>query len=112
MAAGGAAHGSRRLGGRRSRVPPALEDDIHMPTGDELWGISLPIGCTPRTAMNDLVVMECASDPAGFKATILDARSLRIKMAENSSAIKASLPPLQKALEETKQKIITRGNNS
>ena len=51
-----------------------------------------------KTALDDAVVMDCASDPAGFEAALIDARQLRSKLAKDSAQIKALVPSLAKDL--------------
>jgi hypothetical protein len=61
-----------------------------------------------RTAMDDLVAVDCTSDAPGFMATLLDARAYRAKLATDVAAIKATVPPLQNALNTTEQAIIKK----
>jgi hypothetical protein len=59
-----------------------------------------------KSAMDDVVVMDCKNDTAGFEATLLSARQLRTQLAADASAIKAEVPAITKAIEETKQSLI------
>ena len=59
-----------------------------------------------KTTMDDAVVMDCASDPNGFEATIQSARSLRTQLANDASQIKSTIPQLVQALATEKEALI------
>lgn len=60
-----------------------------------------------KTAMDDLVNMDCKNDPAGFRATLTEARDLRTKTGQDVAAVKANLTILQKDLAAARQALIT-----
>jgi len=60
-----------------------------------------------KTAMDDLVVMDCKADPVGFKATLEEARKDRAKLIPDVAAIKNNLSNLQKSLANARQDLIT-----
>ena len=53
---------------------------------------------TFKTTISDLKSMDCAKDPAGFKATLETARSQRAEAAKNSAAVKEVLVKLRKTI--------------
>ena len=63
---------------------------------------------TYKTAMDDLVVMDCQKDPAGFRATLTEARALRAKLGPDVNTIKNNLANLQKSLGDTRQMLIKK----
>jgi hypothetical protein len=60
-----------------------------------------------KTAMDDLVNMDCKADPAGFRATLEEARTLRAKTGTDVAAVKNNLSNLQKNLASARQALIT-----
>jgi hypothetical protein len=58
-----------------------------------------------KTALDDAVIMDCTADPAGFEASLQDARSLRTNLASDVAKIKSSVPALTQALDADKQLI-------
>jgi len=60
-----------------------------------------------KTAMDDLVNMDCKNDAAGFRATLTEARTLRTKTGQDAAAVKANLTTLQKDLAAARQALIT-----
>lgn len=66
---------------------------------------------TYKTAMDDLVNMNCQSDPAGFAATLSEARTDRAKAGSDVAAVKANVANLQKALAAARQALITKKVN-
>jgi hypothetical protein len=64
-----------------------------------------------KTAMDDVVVMNCVPDPVGFHATLENARNMRGKLSKDAKAIKNALPDLTKALADAKQVLITKSNS-
>ena len=58
-----------------------------------------------KTAVDDLVNMECKSDTAGFEATLSAVRSLRSQLAKDGEAIKAQLTPLLDSLNTVKKNL-------
>lgn len=61
-----------------------------------------------KVAMDDLVTMDCMSDPAGFRATLNDARNLRAKLTTDTAAVKGNISNLQKNLAASRQALITK----
>lgn len=59
-----------------------------------------------RTAIDDAVTVDCKADPAGFKASLLDARSLRSKLASDVAAVKSSSNIVRSALSKERQILI------
>lgn len=60
-----------------------------------------------KVDMDDLVIMDCKSDPAGFRASLTDARTMRAKLGPDVAAVKGNLGNLQKALGNARQELIT-----
>jgi hypothetical protein len=56
--------------------------------------------------MDDLVTMDCQSDPAGFRATLQEARDYRSKLATDVLGIKNNLSNLKKSLANARQAVI------
>lgn len=63
-----------------------------------------------KTAVDDLVNMDCRADTSGFEATLLTVRSLRTQLAQDAAAIKDQLPPLINSLSDMK-KSLNRGGS-
>ena len=63
---------------------------------------------TYKVAMDDLVTMDCKADPAGFRASLIEARTLRAKLATDATAVKGNLTNLQKNLANARQGLITK----
>jgi molybdopterin converting factor small subunit len=59
-----------------------------------------------KTAMDDLVNVDCKSDAAGFRATLVEARDLRTKTGQDAAAVKGNLTTLQKDLAAARQALI------
>jgi hypothetical protein len=59
-----------------------------------------------KTAMDDLVVMDCKTDPAGFKASLTEARQLRTQLNTEAANVKKNLSNLQKSLANARQSLI------
>jgi hypothetical protein len=59
-----------------------------------------------KTAMDDLVVMDCKTDPAGFKASLTEARQLRTQLNTEAANVKKNLSNLQKSLANARQNLI------
>lgn len=57
---------------------------------------------TYKTTMDDIVVMDCKTDPSGFEATLTTARQLRAKLANDVSQIKSLKSELTDALSKAK----------
>jgi hypothetical protein len=57
---------------------------------------------TYMTTLNDLVLMDCSKDPAGFEATLLSARQLRTQLVNDYVLIKATSGNLAKNLTDSK----------
>jgi len=53
-----------------------------------------------KAAMDDAITIDCKGDPAGFKASVLDARTWRAKLGPDVAQIKKDQTPLAKALSE------------
>lgn len=62
---------------------------------------------TYKVAIDDLVDMDCKSDPAGFSATLAEAKADRAKLASDAAVVKGNLPNLQKNLAAARQQVIT-----
>lgn len=58
-----------------------------------------------KTAVDDLVNMDCKSDTAGFEATLSQVRSLRTQLGKDGEAIKAQLTPLIESLNNMKKSL-------
>lgn len=65
-----------------------------------------------KTAVDDLVNMDCKSDPAGFEATLSQVRSHRTQLAADGAAIKSQLKPLIDSLNAVKRSLNSKGNNN
>jgi hypothetical protein len=52
------------------------------------------------------VVMDCKTDPAGFKASLSEARQLRGQLNTDVSNVKKNLSNLQKSLADSRQILI------
>ncbi|HEU5005199.1 MAG TPA: hypothetical protein VFT49_03895 [Candidatus Saccharimonadales bacterium] len=63
-----------------------------------------------KAAIDDLGTINCAADPAGFEATVFDARKLRAQLAIDSSTIKSNIGPLQTALQTVKTQLENSGD--
>lgn len=63
-----------------------------------------------KTAVDDLVNMECKSDTVGFEATLSTVRSLRSQLARDGEAIKAQLNPLIDSLSAVKKNLNSTGD--
>jgi hypothetical protein len=59
-----------------------------------------------KTAMDDLVVMDCKTDPTGFKATLLEARQTRAQLNTDVASVKNNLANLRKSLGNARQNLI------
>jgi hypothetical protein len=60
-----------------------------------------------KVAMDDLVIMDCKSDPTGFRATLEEARKLRAQLSLDVAAIKNNLGNLKSQLSKSRQDLIT-----
>lgn len=58
-----------------------------------------------KTAVDDLVNMDCKADPAGFESTLSHVRNLRTQLAAEAAEIKAQLGPLIDALTNVKKQL-------
>ncbi len=56
-----------------------------------------------KTAMDDLVTLDCAKDPVGFTASLQQARSLRAQLGGDVDAIKTGLKDVTKSLDDVKK---------
>jgi hypothetical protein len=63
-----------------------------------------------KTALDDAITVQCAEDPTGFYASILEARGLRIKLMADEKAIKAATPVVTQAANAVKQHFVTKSN--
>jgi hypothetical protein len=59
-----------------------------------------------KTAIDDAVTVECRQDPAGFRATLLEARRLRGQLTSDVAAVKATTSDLRKAISTERQILI------
>lgn len=59
-----------------------------------------------KAAIDDAVVVDCQKDPAGFKASLLETRQLRSKLATDVAAVKATTSDVRKALSAERQILI------
>lgn len=58
-----------------------------------------------QQALKDAGDMDCASDPAGFVASLQTARDLRLKLAADSKAIRDLIPQIGKALADVNKSL-------
>lgn len=58
-----------------------------------------------KAALADAVGVDCVSDPAGFEASLLTTRQVRLLLAKDSLAIKESVPQMKKELQTIKQNL-------
>lgn len=59
-----------------------------------------------KTAMDDAINVSCKADPAGFKASLLDARKYRALLASDVAAVKSSVKVVTQTLAEQRQGLI------
>lgn len=59
-----------------------------------------------KVAMDDLVIMDCSSDPAGFKATLEEARKMRAQLGADVATVKNNLVNLKDNLSKSRQDLI------
>jgi len=59
-----------------------------------------------KAAIDDSVTVDCQKDPAGFKASLLETRELRNKLAADVVAVKANTSDLRKSLSSERQILI------
>jgi hypothetical protein len=59
-----------------------------------------------KTAIDDSVTIDCKKDPTGFKASLLETRVLRTKLASDVAVVNASTSELRKALSTERQILI------
>jgi len=59
-----------------------------------------------KAAMDDAINVDCKKDPAGFMASLLDARKLRAQLASDSAASKSKLTGLRQAVSTERQILI------
>jgi hypothetical protein len=64
-----------------------------------------------KTAIEDVVSIDCKSDPAGFEATLVSSRQLRAKLATDSSQIKNKISEITKILASAKEELNKKGVN-
>lgn len=65
-----------------------------------------------KTAVDDLVNMDCRSDTAGFEATLMVVRSLRTQLSQDAGAIKGQLTPLVNSLSDMKKTLSNQGDRN
>jgi hypothetical protein len=56
-----------------------------------------------KTAMDDLVIIDCAKDPTGFAATLQQARTLRNQLSGDVTGIKNNFKDVEKSLNDVKK---------
>jgi len=61
-----------------------------------------------KAAIDDSITINCVNDPAGFKASVLDARKWRAQLAPDVAAVKNDQVQLLKALSDERQLLITK----
>ena len=59
-----------------------------------------------KTTMDDVVVIGCVNDPAGFETNLEEARRLRTQLAADVAKIKALRPALVKAINDARQTLM------
>jgi hypothetical protein len=59
-----------------------------------------------KTAMDDAINVQCKNDPAGFKASVLEARKYRLRLATDVAGVKTNLSNLRTALSQERQILI------
>jgi hypothetical protein len=59
-----------------------------------------------KTAMDDAIIVECKTDPEGFKASLSEARQLRGVLGPDVNAVKSNLAALRQALSDERQLLI------
>ena len=64
-----------------------------------------------KTAMDDIVIMDCAKDPLGFEATLLSTRQLRARLSSDTARVKTAVPLLTQELDKAKQELIEKEND-
>lgn len=60
-----------------------------------------------KTAVDDVVNVDCKNDQAGFMASLAEARTLRTKTGQDVAGVKGNLSNLQKELSSARQALIT-----
>lgn len=63
-----------------------------------------------KTDLDDAVTVQCAEDPTGFYASILEARRLRIKIMADEQAVKATTPVVTQAANAVKLHFVIKPN--
>lgn len=63
-----------------------------------------------KAAIDDLAAMNCSSDTAGFRATILSAQKLRAQLATDAQNIKATFTQIRATVEQAKKMLPKAGN--
>jgi hypothetical protein len=59
-----------------------------------------------KTAMDDVVIMDCKKDPEGFQATLTSARNLRTALKTDATKIKSAAPEIEQNLNSLKAILI------
>jgi len=59
-----------------------------------------------KTAVDDAIVMDCKSDPEGFRASVNEARQLRATLSTDVSSVKTNLSGLRTVLSDERQLLI------
>jgi hypothetical protein len=58
-----------------------------------------------QTAVQDTIALDCASDPIGFKASLLEVRKLRAQLLSDAGAIKVLQPSVKTAVNDVKKSL-------
>jgi hypothetical protein len=64
---------------------------------------------TYKTTLDDIVAMNCKTDPTGFQTTLVNARQLRTKLSNEAAQIKSTVPTTTKAITDLKNNISKAG---
>lgn len=63
-------------------------------------------------SLDDALAMDCAADPAGFKATLDSLRAQRAQLAKDAAAIKKLQPELVKALASVRKALVDKNQSA
>jgi hypothetical protein len=65
-----------------------------------------------KATLEDIAKIECAADPSGFEATLISARQLRVKLADDGKQIKTAKITMVQALKNTSAELSSsKGSN-
>ena len=63
-----------------------------------------------KAAVADLISVTCVSDPTGFHASLLEARELRVKLADGAADVKSTVPQLKSALQNARDALAAKNH--